>query len=445
MKPVATVPPPNAARVAGEEPVAMSTPTALTFAVLILLSLTLGLAADGTGPARTVIPLVSEAALTQAGGQDETLPVGAKEAAAEPAPLDITQIERIEVIAHGEGQVQVVLIGRDGRQQILNSRVTDQEIAPADGLTEFSAEVIANLSGPDESDGPDADPFGAGLGDPDGGFGGGADAFGSDGTVGDAGAASGLGGIGTDGGTGMGGMMGGFGMGMMGAGDMSSRPRTMRMDQLSPAEQKIEAVLEEMTEVDLIDVPLSDAMDYFADIHNIRIVIDEVALAEIGVPTDEPVNILVSEVSLRSALNQILRPKHLAAIIRDEVLQVTAQEVADAHTETRVYDIRALGSLPGDQLAEIVESSVPGADWESIDGSGGAVSALEGALVVRQTQAAHREIVDLLSQLKRHQELGDRKDPRTSQSAPDVGPLKVRLKDLRFQFDEEGIRVLEAE
>ena len=70
----------------------------------------------------------------------------------------------------------------------------------------------------------------------------------------------------------------------------------------SPAAERIEEALDEPTSFEFVDTSLHDAVQYVAQLHKITILIDEVALNDIGVPTDEPVNLVLTGVSLAAAL-----------------------------------------------------------------------------------------------------------------------------------------------
>jgi RNA polymerase sigma factor (sigma-70 family) len=201
--------------------------------------------------------------------------------------------------------------------------------------------------------------------------------------------------------------MAGAGAGMMPSGGYRPPvPAGIRDYTDTPAsEQRIADVLKQPAEVEFVDTPLRDVMEFLATQNDIPILIDEVALNDVGVPTDEPVNLALTGVTLQTALNHILRPQGLTTIIRDEVLQVTTKEVADEYLVTRVYDISDLAEIEQEQLLQVLQESLPDADWKD-NGGGGTASILDDALVVKQSQSAHRQIVDLVGQLRRH--LADR-------------------------------------
>ncbi len=171
--------------------------------------------------------------------------------------------------------------------------------------------------------------------------------------------------------------------------------------------QRIEAALESPTQLEFVDTPLADAVDVISQQHSVTILIDVVALADVGVPADEPINLIIGEIKLESALNLMLRNLDLDYTIRDEVLTITSAEVAQEVRDTRVYDLRQLPNVQGESLAEIIMSSTPGTPWEDIDGSGGKIAMFEDGMVVTQTHRGHRQIVDLLEQLLRHAEADD--------------------------------------
>ncbi|HEY0983203.1 hypothetical protein [Schlesneria sp.] len=110
----------------------------------------------------------------------------------------------------------------------------------------------------------------------------------------------------------------------------------------SPREQRIQEALKESTEVSFTDQPLKDALDYLEELHGIEIIIDDAALADAAISTDQPVNLNITGITLRSALRLMLERLQLTYIIEDEVMQITTQEKAEEKTSTRVYPVADL-------------------------------------------------------------------------------------------------------
>ncbi|GIX05466.1 MAG: hypothetical protein KatS3mg114_1335 [Planctomycetaceae bacterium] len=110
----------------------------------------------------------------------------------------------------------------------------------------------------------------------------------------------------------------------------------------SPREERIEAALNERTEVDFVDYPLSEALEYLRDYHGIEIWIDRNALQEEGIDPSKPVNLQLSGITLRSCLRLLLEPEGLTYAIQDEVMKITTQAKADEALSVRVYPVADL-------------------------------------------------------------------------------------------------------
>ena len=227
--------------------------------------------------------------------------------------------------------------------------------------------------------------------------------FGAGGFSGAGGGSGGFeGGFGTGG---FGGMGSGFG-GTSGRSDpkpLSPASDVVDYKRQSQHAMRIQDELEQETNIEFVDMPLRDAVDYIAQLHNISIRVDDVALLDdLGIVEDEPISFIANGITLRSALNLMLPKLGLTTVIRDEVLMITSKNAAQSLLETRVYNTRVLDGIDAEQLAAILETSIPGAHWKD-EGGEGTVAALDSALVVMQTQATHEKIVDLINQLHRHQ------------------------------------------
>ena len=74
-----------------------------------------------------------------------------------------------------------------------------------------------------------------------------------------------------------------------------------------PAEKKIEAALKSPTQLEFVDTPLTDVIDYLKDYHQIEIQLDKKAMDEAGIGTDITVTKNLKGVSLKSALRLMLR------------------------------------------------------------------------------------------------------------------------------------------
>ncbi|MFG0295849.1 MAG: hypothetical protein ACF8PG_08065 [Maioricimonas sp. JB045] len=208
----------------------------------------------------------------------------------------------------------------------------------------------------------------------------------------------------------------------------------------SPSEvqnARIVAELDSPTELEFSESPLSDVTEYLSALHGIPVRIDP-RMIEAGFDAYFPVTIIETGVSLRSALDLVLRPHDLDYIIQDEVLKITTAEIAEQHRETHVYDVRQIGDIPVDELARVIRSTIRPDSWRvesapAMPGGGGlggrpsaprengsrtaAIEPLGQFLVVTQSQRGHREIEQLLAKLS------VMRSARTSERTMDgVGP-----------------------
>ena len=113
----------------------------------------------------------------------------------------------------------------------------------------------------------------------------------------------------------------------------------------SPSEQKIQAALVDPrgVQVEFIDQPLREVIDFFGATYDIPIILNETALQEEGISFDEPVNKVISgAIPLRSALRIILEPIGLTYVIRNDVMEITTETEAAEILSTRVYPVADL-------------------------------------------------------------------------------------------------------
>ena len=109
-----------------------------------------------------------------------------------------------------------------------------------------------------------------------------------------------------------------------------------------PSEVKILAALDDKTELDFAEQPLSDVIDYLKNRHNIEIQLDKKALADAGVGSEVPVTRTIKGITLKSALKLLLGEFDLSYVLRDEVLMITSKTEAEQMLSNRVYPVADL-------------------------------------------------------------------------------------------------------
>jgi len=110
----------------------------------------------------------------------------------------------------------------------------------------------------------------------------------------------------------------------------------------SAAEAKIRKALKKKVIVDFRKTPLREATAFLKDYVKVEIQLDFKALREAGIESDTPITFDVSNISLKSALNLMLRPLDLTYVYKDEVLLITTPEQVEKYLKVKVYDVRDL-------------------------------------------------------------------------------------------------------
>lgn len=146
-------------------------------------------------------------------------------------------------------------------------------------------------------------------------------------------------------------------------------------------EVKIAAALDERTELDFADQPLSDVFEYLKQRHQIEIQLDHKALSDAGVGSDTPITRNIKGITLESALDLMFSQLELAWVIHDEVLLVTSKSQAQKMVETRVYPVRDLLAAEGEELDPGM-----GVDYDSL------IECLSEAAAVSDATASPRSI-----------------------------------------------------
>lgn len=178
----------------------------------------------------------------------------------------------------------------------------------------------------------------------------------------------------------------------------------------SPADEKVMRALKSTTEMVFTETPLKEVLDRLKERHKIEIQMDSKAFEETGIGTDSPVTIDLKGVSLRSALQVVLKKLSLTYEIRGGMLIVTTPEEAENHLETKVYPVGDLvlpeGATDGaqadfDSLIDLITSTIKPTTWDEVGGPGSAkVFENRMSIVLSQTQEVHEEIENLLARLR---------------------------------------------
>ena len=193
---------------------------------------------------------------------------------------------------------------------------------------------------------------------------------------------------------------------------------------LTSSEQAIQEALQSKVDFSFPKTPLPKVLDSLRDQHGINIFLPADVLENEGLKPDHPVSIAMKGVSLKSALEMILKPLNLDYVVDNEVVKIMPAYEANRTYKMRIYPVADLCSTPEDYdiLRDVIRNARLG-EWKpdginqlgpSVTSFGNGVSAqnhaFEGgtisilprsqSLVISQNYDAHNAIVEFLSLLR---------------------------------------------
>ena len=110
----------------------------------------------------------------------------------------------------------------------------------------------------------------------------------------------------------------------------------------SEKERDLERKLSTPVTMSFSDAPLRQVVDELRATQGINIFVDKMALEAENVSLEHPISIKLDQVSLKSALNLILKSVHLTYVIKDEVLQITTESQAKGMLQRGAYQLDEL-------------------------------------------------------------------------------------------------------
>jgi hypothetical protein len=182
------------------------------------------------------------------------------------------------------------------------------------------------------------------------------------------------------------------------------------------AERRIDAVLAKplRSPLDFIEVPLSAVLTAISEEYDIPIQFDATALEAVAQSPETEVSITISNVSLGTALDLMLRNvSDVSYLIDNEVLLITTEDEVQSRPEVRVYRVDDLvrfdrGEFQGQvdservqALRRIIVTNVDKHSWsDNKTGTGEVCIFASDLLVVTQTRRVHDQIEDVLTKLR---------------------------------------------
>ncbi|MCE9555479.1 MAG: hypothetical protein K8T91_19195 [Planctomycetes bacterium] len=177
-------------------------------------------------------------------------------------------------------------------------------------------------------------------------------------------------------------------------------------------EEKIRKALQKKISLTAEKIQLRDLLNEVGQEMGSPILIDDRAFRDNGSNLLDLVTLKCHELPSATAIQSILRQTPgLACEVRDEALVVTSTEQAARVLPLYLYPVRDL--VPGDirsrigrnkffgQLLELIVNHVEPESWDSVGGPAiGATCTPAGVLAIRQTEAGHAKIRQLLAGLR---------------------------------------------
>ncbi len=209
----------------------------------------------------------------------------------------------------------------------------------------------------------------------------------------------------------------------LGAQEEASGPVATQATQVANAvqraEDRIDAVLDKQLKapLDFVDTPLQDVVDHLQKEYEIPILFDTAALDEVAISVGTEITARLKYISLRSALDLMLRQpdlEDLTYVIDREVLLITTKDRANETLQTKVYRVDDLdhfgegtdgrGSKTNcySPLRDVIVSCVEYVSWQENETGEGDLDLMKpGMLVVTQTHSVHQKIEKLLADLRK--------------------------------------------
>ncbi len=186
------------------------------------------------------------------------------------------------------------------------------------------------------------------------------------------------------------------------------------------ANTETQAKLEQLSDADFVETPLSQVLEYMADVTKVQFHLDNRTLTDAGVTSDTPITFHLKNVPFEMMLRLMFRDLNLGYWLDNGVVIVSTAEEVEAHLETRIYRIDDLIIAPSadrvsestpdtsvrkhykvkyDSLIELIATTVRPTSWACVGGVG-SIAPYRGTLVISQTADVHREILKFLNDLR---------------------------------------------
>ncbi|QDU74367.1 hypothetical protein Pan97_13740 [Bremerella volcania] len=207
-------------------------------------------------------------------------------------------------------------------------------------------------------------------------------------------------------------------------------PNQASQSSLAEVQRWQEKLQSATAEIDFIETPLSDALQFVSEQIDVPIRIDQRALDDVGFDIETEVTLKTPQLAANTLLQLLLREVSLTYLVDSTGVVVTTWETVESRLVRRVYPIGDLvheGPLSDpDYLIKVITSTVEIPLWENVGGPA-SMNHYQNTLIVDQTDEAHRKIESLLARLR---QVKQQPSDAYATAALSVHPLGDQAKDV---------------
>jgi hypothetical protein len=202
-------------------------------------------------------------------------------------------------------------------------------------------------------------------------------------------------------------------------------------------ESRIEVRLKAPVTVIYTDTPLKRIIEDLRTSQGLNITVDEAALAEENIRLDKPVSVKLEQVCLKSVLTLMLRPSYLTYIVQGEEVQITTEKRARGKPVIATYPVADLvvkdpkakcgpEASEEETLIRLIVNTVAPRTWSEKGGDGTVeYYPLAHSLVVNQTPDVQDQVADLLTALRRLEDLRCLEEKKAGTAEQVAGLMKA--------------------
>ena len=155
----------------------------------------------------------------------------------------------------------------------------------------------------------------------------------------------------------------------------------------------------------LIETPLVDAVQAISKMIELPMVIDTVALEEIGLDQDTPVTLDLKEVAAGDYISLMLKDLDCTLNVHRNIVTITTMEAADSALLSRIYWLECI-NVAGDydSLINLIQTTIVPDSWEALGGNStmSPFSNTRPAIIISTTYDVHMRVEQLIKALRQN-------------------------------------------